>query len=158
MKDRHPKIDGIVKSLIEKLEQMRQVVQPDKEADAAIVEDFALRLFTEADRVDRAGRANKLTAHKFYAACNFLEVSLQVTAAVKPSHLAYPYLPKFALPACQSAPGTRQGLQHGNTRHILCYSLAQQLEPAFCLQILTCCSPDRKLEPGLLEQQASLCI
>ncbi len=83
MKDRHPKIDGIVKSLIEKLEQMRQVVQPGKEADAAIVEDFALRLFTEADRVDRAGRANKLTAHKFYAACNFLEVSLQVTAAVK---------------------------------------------------------------------------
>eukprot|EP00891_Asterochloris_glomerata_P009204 jgi/Astpho2/9204/Aster-07162 len=77
MKDRHPKIDGIVKSLIEKLEQMRQVVQPDKEADAAIVEDFALRLFTEADRVDRAGRANKLTAHKFYAACNFLEILTQ---------------------------------------------------------------------------------
>ena len=153
MKDRHPKIDGIVKSLIEKLEQMRQVVQPDREADAAIVEDFALRLFTEADRVDRAGRANKLTAHKFYAACNFLEVSCG------PLPSGIPLLPQVLPCRHASQPQTtRQGLQHGNAWHILCCSLAQHLGPSLCLQISTCCSPDKKLMPDLLKQQGSLCL
>ena len=130
MRDRHPKIDGIVKSLIEKLEQMRQVVQPDKEADAAIVEDFALRLFTEADRVDRAGRANKLTAHKFYAACNFLEVSLQVIAAVTPSCLAYLDCPRSCPGQMSVTPRSQAGLQHGSARHVRCCSLPQHLGPS----------------------------
>lgn len=46
-----------------------------REEDQAHCESFALAVFNRADRVDRAGRADKATAVTFYAASYFFEVS-----------------------------------------------------------------------------------
>ncbi|EIN13951.1 DUF605-domain-containing protein [Punctularia strigosozonata HHB-11173 SS5] len=43
-------------------------------ASAAYVENFALKLFESADDADRTGSATRLTARKFLAAANFLEL------------------------------------------------------------------------------------
>lgn len=43
--------------------------------DAAYCENFACTIFERADKVDRAGRADKNTAMTFYAASVFIEVS-----------------------------------------------------------------------------------
>ncbi|KXN88791.1 hypothetical protein AN958_06660 [Leucoagaricus sp. SymC.cos] len=43
-------------------------------ASAAFVENFALRVFQSADNEDRRGAATRMTAKKFLAASNFLEV------------------------------------------------------------------------------------
>ena len=45
-----------------------------REEDQAHCESFALAVFNRADRVDRAGRADKATAVTFYAASYFFEV------------------------------------------------------------------------------------
>lgn len=44
------------------------------EAGSAYIENFALKVFLQADNEDRAGKANKATARKFLAASNFLEL------------------------------------------------------------------------------------
>ncbi|GAA5855723.1 hypothetical protein JCM8547_001658 [Rhodosporidiobolus lusitaniae] len=41
---------------------------------SAYVENFGLKLFSQADNEDRKGKATRLTARKFLAAANFLEV------------------------------------------------------------------------------------
>lgn len=46
-----------------------------RDEDQAHCENFALAVFNRADRVDRAGRADKATAVTFYAASYFFEVS-----------------------------------------------------------------------------------
>lgn len=46
----------------------------NKAEDAAYCEQFALTVFSRADRVDRAARADKATAMTFYAASYFMEV------------------------------------------------------------------------------------
>ncbi|GAA6041871.1 hypothetical protein JCM8097_004519 [Rhodosporidiobolus ruineniae] len=46
----------------------------DDAAAAAYVENFGLRLFSQADNEDRQGKASRLTARKFLAAANFLEL------------------------------------------------------------------------------------
>ncbi|KAM0746616.1 DUF605-domain-containing protein [Meredithblackwellia eburnea MCA 4105] len=43
-------------------------------AASAYVENFALKIFSQADKEDRAGKASRLTAKKFLAAANFLEL------------------------------------------------------------------------------------
>ncbi|KAF9567013.1 DUF605-domain-containing protein, partial [Agrocybe pediades] len=43
-------------------------------ASSAYVENFALKIFANADNEDRSGRASRSTAKKFLAAANFLEV------------------------------------------------------------------------------------
>ena len=51
-------------------------LQLDSKGDVLYCENFALTVFNRADRVDRAGRADKATAVTFYAASYFFEVSV----------------------------------------------------------------------------------
>ncbi|GAA5823692.1 hypothetical protein JCM11251_000728 [Rhodosporidiobolus azoricus] len=46
----------------------------DDAAASAYVENFGLKLFSQADNEDRHGKASRLTARKFLAAANFLEL------------------------------------------------------------------------------------
>ncbi|GAA5902265.1 hypothetical protein JCM6882_000487 [Rhodosporidiobolus microsporus] len=46
----------------------------DDAAAAAYVENFGLKLFSQADNEDRKAKASRLTARKFLAAANFLEL------------------------------------------------------------------------------------
>ena len=50
--------------------------------DAVYCENFALTVFNRADRVDRAGRADKATAMTFYAASYFMEVCVGACKAI----------------------------------------------------------------------------
>ena len=52
------------------------------ENDKLHCENFAVRVFTRADKADRAGRADKNTATTYYAASIFIEVSLHAHPAV----------------------------------------------------------------------------
>lgn len=70
---RSPQIDGLLGALLSKLEKDKPLVQPGTN-DAAYCEKFALGVFARADKVDRAGRADKATATAFYAASIFFEV------------------------------------------------------------------------------------
>lgn len=51
------------------------------EAGAAYIENFAFRVFVQADNEDRAGKASRLTAKNFLAAANFLDL-LSIFGAV----------------------------------------------------------------------------
>ncbi|GAA5841288.1 hypothetical protein JCM9279_000605 [Rhodotorula babjevae] len=46
----------------------------DDVAASAYIENFGLKLFSQADNEDRKGKATRLTARKFLAAANFLEL------------------------------------------------------------------------------------
>jgi vacuolar protein sorting-associated protein VTA1 len=70
---RSPQIDGLLGALLAKLEKDKPVIAPGGD-DAAHCERFALGVFARADKVDRAGRADKATATAFYAASIFFEV------------------------------------------------------------------------------------
>ncbi|KAF8665267.1 hypothetical protein AX16_000288 [Volvariella volvacea WC 439] len=61
------------------LEDLKKEIGPNEAIDnetvsAAYVENFALRLFVNADNEDRSGAATRNTAKKFLAAANFLEI------------------------------------------------------------------------------------
>ncbi|KAL4437362.1 hypothetical protein ABPG75_004501 [Micractinium tetrahymenae] len=72
---RAPEITALLEALMGKLEKDRAVVLlGNKAEDAAYCEQFALTVFNRADRVDRAGRADKATAMTFYAASYFMEI------------------------------------------------------------------------------------
>lgn len=70
---RSPQIEGLLGALLSKLEKDKPAVDPGSN-DAAYCEKFALSVFARADKVDRAGRADKATATAFYAASIFFEV------------------------------------------------------------------------------------
>mmetsp|Transcript_5108 Transcript_5108/g.13707 ORF Transcript_5108/g.13707 Transcript_5108/m.13707 type:complete len:462 (+) Transcript_5108:83-1468(+) len=63
-----------VMQLLTECEQRQSKIRGDKESHRAEVEEFALRVFKDADDEDRAGRADKNTAKRFFAAATFLEV------------------------------------------------------------------------------------
>ncbi|EFN60157.1 hypothetical protein CHLNCDRAFT_133608 [Chlorella variabilis] len=68
-------ITAVLGALMDKLEKDKRVVQLGvREEDALHCENFALTVFNRADRVDRAGRADKATAMPFYAASYFFEI------------------------------------------------------------------------------------
>ncbi|KAI7837162.1 hypothetical protein COHA_008956 [Chlorella ohadii] len=72
---RAPEITGLLEVLMGKLEKDRAAVTLGaRDEDQAHCENFALAVFNRADRVDRAGRADKATAVTFYAASYFFEV------------------------------------------------------------------------------------
>ena len=50
--------------------------------DAQYCENFAITVFTRADKIDRAGRADKNTAMTFYAASIFFEVVCSPATAI----------------------------------------------------------------------------
>ncbi|GAA5986659.1 hypothetical protein JCM10908_003847 [Rhodotorula pacifica] len=65
--------------LMDKLEQTKaehatEEAFTDDIAAAAYIENFGLKLFSQADTEDRKGKATRLTARKFLAAANFLEL------------------------------------------------------------------------------------
>ncbi|KAA1467957.1 hypothetical protein DENSPDRAFT_770127, partial [Dentipellis sp. KUC8613] len=70
---------AFLSSLLTALEALRNSIGPHDAVDiesvsSAYVENFALRVFTNADNEDRSGRATRTTAKKFLAAACFLEV------------------------------------------------------------------------------------
>ncbi|DBA72821.1 TPA: hypothetical protein ACH3X2_010206 [Trebouxia sp. C0005] len=73
LETRSPQIDGVLKALLSKLEKEKTTITLG-EGDSQYCENFAITVFTRADRVDRAGRADKNTAMTFYAASIFFEI------------------------------------------------------------------------------------
>ncbi|BGP15248.1 hypothetical protein JCM10213_000709 [Rhodosporidiobolus nylandii] len=70
---------GFLLGLMDKLEATKaenatNEAFTDDAAAAAYVENFALKLFAMADNEDRKGKASRVTARKFLAAANFLEL------------------------------------------------------------------------------------
>lgn len=73
LENRSPQIDGVLGALLAKLEKDKPSVNMGDD-DRLHCENFAVRVFTRADKVDRAGRADKNTATTYYAASIFFEV------------------------------------------------------------------------------------
>jgi hypothetical protein len=71
---RAKEVSALVSAVIAKLEKDKAVLALDKDADRMHCEAFALRVFANADRNDRAGRRDLGTAKAFYAASCFLDV------------------------------------------------------------------------------------
>ena len=73
LENRAPQIDGVLGALLAKLEKDKPTLElgPD---DRQQCENFAFGVFGRADKVDRAGRADRTTAMTFYAASIFFEV------------------------------------------------------------------------------------
>lgn len=61
-------------ALLAKLEKDKPTINLGTD-DKQHCENFAVRVFTRADKIDRAGRADKTTATTYYAASIFIEVS-----------------------------------------------------------------------------------
>ena len=74
LETRSAQIDGVLKALLSKLEKEKTTITLG-DGDSQYCENFAITVFTRADRVDRAGRADKNTAMTFYAASIFFEVA-----------------------------------------------------------------------------------
>ncbi|GJP34656.1 hypothetical protein CLOM_g19071 [Closterium sp. NIES-68] len=75
-KERSKEVNALLVSIMGRLEKDKAALQlsPD---DGLHVEGFAQRVFSKADKQDRAGRADMATAKTFYAAGIFLEVCKQ---------------------------------------------------------------------------------
>ncbi|CAI5991307.1 unnamed protein product [Closterium sp. NIES-64] len=75
-KDRSAAVNALLVSIMSRLEKDKAALQlsPD---DGLHVEGFAQRVFSKADKQDRAGRADMGTAKTFYAAGIFFEVCRQ---------------------------------------------------------------------------------
>ncbi|KAG6837673.1 hypothetical protein H0H93_004949 [Arthromyces matolae] len=69
----------VLASLLSYLERLKKEIGPSdavgiENVGAAYVENFALKVFTQADNEDRSGSATRSTAKKFLAAAHFFEV------------------------------------------------------------------------------------
>ncbi|PPR02697.1 hypothetical protein CVT26_009800 [Gymnopilus dilepis] len=79
LKARNAEARDLLFALLSALEQMKADIGAHDAIDieavsSAYVENFALKVFANADNEDRSGRATRSTAKKFLAAANFLEV------------------------------------------------------------------------------------
>ncbi len=74
LENRSPQIDGVLSALLAKLEKDKPSINLGAD-DKLHCENFAVRVFTRADKIDRAGRADKTTATTYYAASVFIEAS-----------------------------------------------------------------------------------
>ena len=74
LENRSPQIDGVLSALLAKLEKDKPSISLGAD-DKLHCENFAVRVFTRADKIDRAGRADKTTATTYYAASVFIEAS-----------------------------------------------------------------------------------
>ena len=63
----------MLRALVNKLEKEKTTITLGND-DSQYCENFAITVFTRADKIDRAGRADKNTAMTFYAASIFFEV------------------------------------------------------------------------------------
>lgn len=68
-------IRGLIKALFDQCEKDKPKVQPNEAADREYCKNFALTVFSRADKLDRARRADINTAKCYYAAAIFLQVS-----------------------------------------------------------------------------------
>ena len=73
LENRSPQIDGVLGALLAKLEKDKPAINAGLD-DQQYCENFAVRVFSRAEKVDRAGRAYKGTATTYYAASVFIEV------------------------------------------------------------------------------------
>ena len=76
---RSPELDAFLANLLDQLERMKLALSEhpeitNKELGKVKIYDFAMKVFDNADREERARRATSLTAGKFLAAAQFLEV------------------------------------------------------------------------------------
>lgn len=96
-KDRGPKLTGLMRAIMSKLEKDKPgagLSDNDKE----YCRNFAETVFNRADRIDRAGRADKGTALTFYAASIFIDVSaVDVDESTDPSSCLDPRNGTFPL-------------------------------------------------------------
>ncbi|CAK0749802.1 hypothetical protein CVIRNUC_001939 [Coccomyxa viridis] len=76
LENRSPPIDGVLGALLAKLEKDKPSINIGED-DKLHCENFAVRVFTRADKADRAGRADKNTATTYYAASIFIEIMRQ---------------------------------------------------------------------------------
>ncbi|KAF9486312.1 DUF605-domain-containing protein, partial [Pholiota conissans] len=79
LKSRDPASRDYLFALLGSLERLKAEIGANDAIDlesvsSAYVENFALKVFANADNEDRSGRATRSTAKKFLAAANFLEV------------------------------------------------------------------------------------
>ena len=84
MKSRGPKFDGVLRALIAKLERDKPAAGLG-DGDKEYCRNFAESIFARADKIDRAGRADKGTCLTFYAATIFIEVWVQTCCNIKAS-------------------------------------------------------------------------
>ena len=91
LENRAPQIDGVLGALLAKLEKDKPTLDlgPD---DRQHCENFAFGVFGRADKVDRAGRADRTTAMTFYAASIFFEVCRRCHEASYPSSVNLQWL------------------------------------------------------------------
>ena len=85
LENRSPQIDGVLSALLAKLEKDKPSVNLGDD-DKLHCENFAVRVFTRADKIDRAGHADKTTATTYYAASVFIEARLTACALKHASH------------------------------------------------------------------------
>ena len=78
MKNRGPKFEGVLRALIAKLERDKPAAGLG-DGDKEYCRNFAESIFARADKIDRAGRADKSTCLTFYAATIFIEVRVTPT-------------------------------------------------------------------------------
>lgn len=95
MKNRWPKFDGVLRALIAKLERDKPAAGLG-DTDKEYCRNFAESIFARADKIDRAGCADKSTCLTFYAASIFIEVGLLHAHS------------EFGSPACKSCEDTAQ--------------------------------------------------
>lgn len=69
-------IRGLIKALFDQCEKDKPKVSPNEAADREYVKNFALTVFSRADKLDRARRADINTAKCYYAAAIFLQVGV----------------------------------------------------------------------------------
>jgi hypothetical protein len=67
-------IRGLIKALFDQCERDKPKVQPNEPLDKEYCKNFALTVFSRADKLDRAKRADINTAKCYYAAAIFLQV------------------------------------------------------------------------------------
>ena len=79
LENRSAQIGGVLNALLSKLAHDKEAIALG-DNDAQYCENFAITVFSRADKTDRAGRADKNTAMTFYAASIFFEVKRLQTA------------------------------------------------------------------------------
>eukprot|EP00803_Ostreobium_quekettii_P008779 evm.model.scf_2097.3 EVM.evm.TU.scf_2097.3 scf_2097:20497-25081(-) len=77
IEERAPEADQLLGKVLTHLEKDKPFINLDQEADAEYCEKFALGVFRNAERKDRAGQATRDTAKAYYAASIFLEIVKQ---------------------------------------------------------------------------------
>ncbi|CAD7702683.1 unnamed protein product [Ostreobium quekettii] len=77
IEERAPEADQLLGKVLSHLESDKPYINLDQDGDAEYCEKFALGVFRNAERKDRAGQATRDTAKAYYAASIFIEIVKQ---------------------------------------------------------------------------------